>query len=53
VLSAAIIFLGTTFLAFRVENFAMVNVILAIIWIFVGVALAKEHKKRSVKKEIL
>jgi AAA family ATP:ADP antiporter len=46
---AALIFVGTTFLAFRIENFAMVNVVLAVIWIIIGIALAKEHKKRSSK----
>jgi AAA family ATP:ADP antiporter len=48
VLCAALIFVGTTFLAFRIEYFAMVNVVLAIIWIIIGVSLAKEHKKLSV-----
>jgi AAA family ATP:ADP antiporter len=48
VLCAALIFVGTTFLAFRIENFAMVNVVLAIVWIMIGVSLAKEHKKLSV-----
>lgn len=50
VLSAALIFMGTTFLAFRIENFAMVNVILAIIWIIIGISLAKEHKKLSAER---
>lgn len=51
VLSAALVFFGTTFLAFRVENFAMINVALVIIWIIIGVLLAKEHRKRSAFKE--
>jgi AAA family ATP:ADP antiporter len=50
VLSAAVIFLGTTFLAFRVENFAIVNVVLAAIWIIIGISLAKEHKKLSAER---
>lgn len=51
VLSAALVFLGTTFLALRIENFAMVNVTMVIIWIILGVSIAKEHRKLSVLKE--
>jgi AAA family ATP:ADP antiporter len=47
VLHAALVFVGTTYLAFRVENFAMVNVVLAVIWIFLGVLIFKEHKRLS------
>lgn len=53
VLSSALVFVGTTFLALRIENFAMINVVLVIIWIIIGVSLAKEHKKRSDKKSTL
>ena len=51
VLSAALVFLGTTFLALRIENFAMVNVTMVIIWIILGVSIAKEHRKLPVLKE--
>ena len=47
VLSAALVFLGTTFLAFRIENIAMVNVVLILIWIYVGALIFREHKKVS------
>jgi AAA family ATP:ADP antiporter len=47
VLSAALVFLGTTFLAFKIENIAMVNVFLVAIWIFLGYLIFKEHKKLS------
>ena len=47
VLSAVLVFLGTTFLAFQLENFAMVSVALALIWIVLGVLIAREHKKLS------
>ncbi|MBC8357754.1 MAG: hypothetical protein H8E54_02250 [Candidatus Aminicenantes bacterium] len=50
VLSAALVFLGVTFLAFKVENFAMVNIVLVLIWIFLGVLIAKEHKKLSAQR---
>jgi AAA family ATP:ADP antiporter len=47
VLSAALVFLGTTFLAFKIENFAMVNFVLVLIWIFLGILIFREHKKLS------
>lgn len=50
VLSAALIFLGTTFLAFKVENFAIVNFVLVLIWIFLGILIFREHKKLSAQK---
>jgi AAA family ATP:ADP antiporter len=50
VLSVALVFLGGTFLAFKIENFAMVNIVLVFIWIFLGVLIAKEHKKLSAER---
>lgn len=50
VLSAALVFVGTTFLAFKIENIAMVNVILAVVWIFLGTLIFKEHKRLSAQR---
>ena len=50
VLSAALVLVGTTFLALKIENFAMVNFVLVIIWIFLGILIAKEHKKLSAER---
>jgi AAA family ATP:ADP antiporter len=50
VLSAGLVFLGTTFLAFKIENIAMVNVGLILIWIFVGALIFKEHKRLSAQQ---
>jgi len=50
VLSAALVFLGTTFLAFKIENFAMVNFVLVLIWIFLGILIFREHKKLSAER---
>jgi len=50
VLSAALVLFGTTFLAFKIENFAMVNSVLVLIWIFLGILIAKEHKKLSAQR---
>jgi AAA family ATP:ADP antiporter len=50
VLSAALVFLGTTFLAFKIENIAMTNVVLVLIWIVLGVLIYREHKKLSAQQ---
>ncbi len=47
VLSAVLILVGTTWLALSVENFAVFNVFLALIWILIGILVAREHKKIS------
>ncbi len=47
VLSAAVVFSGSTFLALKIEKFAMINVALVIIWIIIGISLAREHKRLS------
>jgi AAA family ATP:ADP antiporter len=50
VISAILVFLGTTYLAFKVENIAMVNVVLVLIWIIICVLIFREHKKLSAKR---
>lgn len=47
VLSASVVFLGSTFLALKIEKFAMINVALIVIWIIIGISLAREHKRLS------
>ncbi|MGD9345930.1 MAG: Npt1/Npt2 family nucleotide transporter [Candidatus Aminicenantes bacterium] len=49
VLSAVIVFIGTTYLALNSAGFAGFNVILCALWISLGVLIAKEHKKLSEK----
>jgi AAA family ATP:ADP antiporter len=49
-LSATLVLIGTTFLVFKIENFAMVNFVLVLIWIFVGILIYREHKKLSGKR---
>lgn len=46
-LSALTVFLGTTYLAFRTENFAMLNVVVAVVWLIMAVLIVREHKKKS------
>jgi AAA family ATP:ADP antiporter len=50
VLSALIVFLGVTFLALNVEKFAMFNVVLVVIWVFLGILIFREHKRISEKR---
>jgi AAA family ATP:ADP antiporter len=47
VLSAIIVFIGTTYLALNSTGFAGFNVILCFLWITLGVMIAKEHKRLS------
>jgi len=50
VLSAVLVFLGTTFLAFKIENIAMVNIVLVLIWITLGALIYREHKKLTAQQ---
>ena len=52
VLSAGLVFLGSAFLAFKVENFAALNVGLVLIWIFVGILIYREHKRLSEARKL-
>jgi AAA family ATP:ADP antiporter len=45
VLSGFLVLVGSTFLALKLEHYAMVNVVVAVIWIGVGVLIFKEHKR--------
>jgi AAA family ATP:ADP antiporter len=47
VLSAALIFVGTTYLAFQTQHFAMVNLVLVILWLVVAVMVGREYQRRS------
>ncbi len=52
VLAAVFVFSCTTFLAFfSVENVAMVNVVLVLIWIFICILIFKKHKELSAKRK--
>ena len=50
VLSALIVFLGTTYLAFNTERFAGLNIVLIIIMLFMCFLIMKEHKKLSANR---
>jgi AAA family ATP:ADP antiporter len=43
-LQAVVVFLGTM-LAFGIRSYALVNVVLVVVWLALAVAIAREHKK--------
>ena len=47
VLSAGLVFVGTTWLAFSPKHFAIVNVVLVLIWIMIALALGKLFQEKS------
>jgi AAA family ATP:ADP antiporter len=46
VLSAVLVFAGTTWLGFAVRDFALANVLLACVWLGIAVAIGREHARR-------
>jgi len=44
-LAALLVFLGTTFLALKIEKFASVNVAAILVWIFLCILIIREYKK--------
>jgi len=47
VLSAVAVFLGVNYLVLNTSGFAAFNVVLCVIWIAIGVLMAREHKRLS------
>jgi len=50
-LTGLFVYLGTTYLAFNAERFAIFNVGVAVIWMILGILIFKEHKKLSAKRK--
>ena len=46
-LSAALVFVGTTLLSFRTTTFARVNLVLALVWLVLAVAIGREYVRKS------
>jgi AAA family ATP:ADP antiporter len=46
VLSAAVVYLGTTYLALTVSHFAWINVALVLIWLLLAVLTGREFNRR-------
>lgn len=47
VLSALVVFMGVNYLVLNTSGFAALNIALCVIWIIIGVLMAREHKKLS------
>jgi ATP:ADP antiporter, AAA family len=47
VLSAALVFVGTTLLGFGVPGFARVNLVLALAWVALALAIGREYVRKS------
>jgi AAA family ATP:ADP antiporter len=50
VFSALIVFLGTTYFAFKIEGFAGFNLVLVVLMFLICFLIMKEHKKLSAKQ---
>lgn len=51
VLSAGLVFVGTSWLAFRTMHFAMVNLVLVLVWIVLAIFIGRENKKLTADSE--
>jgi ATP:ADP antiporter, AAA family len=47
VLSAGLVFAGTTWLSFDPKNFALVNALLVVIWLFIAFAIGRHFKRMA------
>ena len=45
VLSAAVVFVGTTFLAAQASHFAAFNIVLVLVWLVLAVLIGREYKR--------
>jgi AAA family ATP:ADP antiporter len=50
-LAAMAVFLGTTYLAAKVEGFAVLNVILVAVWILLTIAVIREYRKLKARAD--
>ncbi len=50
VLHALTVFIGTTYLALHLENFAQINIVVALIWIILCFLINRDHKKLSAEQ---
>ncbi len=45
VLSAGVVYAGSTWLTFKAQHFAIVNVVLVVLWLILAVAIGKENRR--------
>jgi AAA family ATP:ADP antiporter len=50
VLSAVVVFAGTTWLAFSAQSFALFNVALVIIWLILAILIGRHHKRLTASR---
>jgi AAA family ATP:ADP antiporter len=50
VLSGVLVLIGTTYFALNVQKAAVFNIFVVILWIFIGVLIAREHKRLTAQK---
>ncbi len=50
-MSAVVVFVGTTWLALEVRGFGLLNVAIVLVWIVVATVLVKENRRLSAKEE--
>ncbi len=50
VLQALTVFVGTTYLALKLESFAIINVVVAAVWILLSFLTIREHRKLSAEQ---
>jgi len=51
VLSAAVVYVGTTYLALTVSHFAWINVALVLLWLVLAVATGREFNRRVAARQ--
>jgi AAA family ATP:ADP antiporter len=51
VLSAALVYIGTTWLALGPTGFARVNLVLAVVWLVLAVAIGREYGRKSSEQQ--
>ncbi|MCJ7581163.1 MAG: translocase [Candidatus Aminicenantes bacterium] len=52
VLSGTLVLIGTTYFALNIQKAAVFNIFVVILWIFIGVLIAREHKKLTAQKAV-
>jgi AAA family ATP:ADP antiporter len=50
VLSAVLVYLGLNWLRLSTQGFALVNIVLVLLWIVLGVAIGKEYQRRTAER---
>jgi AAA family ATP:ADP antiporter len=47
VLSALLVFVGTTMLGLKANGFALINLVLAVVWVLIALAIGREYGRKS------